>query len=161
MIRPVYREDRDDLLRIAIASGLFNESDIGPVAEMLDAYLDGDLEPTHEWTTYVQESTPVAVAYFAPEPFTIDVWNLYMLAVDPGNHGVGLGAELIRYVESRVRTQNARLMIIETSSLERFQRTRSFYKMCGYVEESRIRDYYSAGDDKITFWKRIAEAPAE
>ncbi|MEO1249198.1 MAG: GNAT family N-acetyltransferase, partial [Pseudomonadota bacterium] len=30
-----------------------------------------------------------------------------------------------------------------------------FYRRCGYVEEARIRDFWSAGDDKIVFWKAL------
>lgn len=158
MIRAITHEDRGDLLEISIASGLFDASDVGQVAEMIDAYLDGNLGAAHQWITVEQNGKSVAVVYFAPEPFTSGVWNLYMLAVAPEHHGNGCGAALIRHVEDSVRAQMARILIVETSSLARFARTRSFYEMCGFVEESRIRDYYSSGDDKITFWKRISDA---
>ncbi len=47
-------------------------------------------------------------------------------------------------------------MIIETSSTEAYSGTRSFYRDHGFVEESRIRQFYGAGDHKVTFWKSLA-----
>lgn len=43
-----------------------------------------------------------------------------------------------------------------TSGLASFERTRAFYRKCGYDEEARIRDFYRAGDDKIVYRKALA-----
>ncbi len=88
--------------------------------------------------------------------FTDGVWNLYLLAVDPARQGGGRGAALVRYVEEAVTAESARILLIETSGLDRFERTRTFYRTCAYEEEARVRDYYGPGDDKVIFWKSMA-----
>jgi hypothetical protein len=35
------------------------------------------------------------------------------------------------------------------------EKTRAFYLKCGYDLEARIRDYYTEGDDKVTFRKAL------
>jgi ribosomal protein S18 acetylase RimI-like enzyme len=51
--------------------------------------------------------------------------------------------------------RGARVLLVETSGLPSFERTRAFYRKCGYDEEARIRDFYKAGDDKIVYRKML------
>lgn len=159
MIRPARPEDSDAVMAIAGASGLFLPHELQAVGEILAAHFAGELGADHHWALF-DEDGPSAVAYYAPEAFAEGVWNLYMLAVDPARRGGGRGATLVRSVEEELRGRGARLLLIETSGLERFERTRQFYRGCGYHEEARIRDYYAAGDDKIVFRKALAGEPA-
>ena len=48
-----------------------------------------------------------------------------------------------------------RVLLIETSGLGSFERTRDFYRTQGYDDEARIREFYGAGDDKIIFRKAL------
>ena len=63
----------------------------------------------------------------------------------PGRRGPGPGGK-----------RGARLVCLETSSQGGYQRTRRFYDQCGYLEESRLRDFYKPGDDRITYVKRFS-----
>jgi ribosomal protein S18 acetylase RimI-like enzyme len=59
------------------------------------------------------------------------------------------------FVEDRVREENGRLLVLETSSKESYGKTIQFYQRLGYEEASRIPDFYDVGDDKLTFVKRL------
>jgi hypothetical protein len=48
-----------------------------------------------------------------------------------------------------------RVLLVETSGLPEFGRTRAFYLHLGYAEEARIREFYQAGEDKIVFRKAL------
>jgi hypothetical protein len=61
----------------------------------------------------------------------------------------------VRHVERALAAGGARLLLIETSGLGSFERTRAFYQALGYVEEARIREFYKAGDDKVIFRKTL------
>ncbi len=122
---------------------------------MMSAHFDGELGPDHRWDVY-DDGGVTGVAYYAPEQLSDGVWNLYMLAVDPRQQGSGQGAALVRHVEEAVRREGGRVVLIETSGVDEFERTRTFYEKCGYVEEARIRDYFGPGDAKVVFWKSLA-----
>ncbi len=141
-------------MAIAEASGLFQPSELTDVGAMLAGHFGGEAELNHHWLVDDDEGL-AALAYYAPEPFADRVWNLYMLAVHPDRQGGGRGAALVKHVENALKGAGARLLLIETSGLERFERTRTFYQRCGYTEEARIRDYYGQGDDKVVFWKSL------
>ena len=46
-------------------------------------------------------------------------------------------------------------LIAETSSREQYAPTQAFYRSCGFIEEARIRDYYSPGEDILYFTKPL------
>jgi ribosomal protein S18 acetylase RimI-like enzyme len=79
-----------------------------------------------------------------------------MIAVRPDRQRQGRGAALLRHVEQALAARDGRLLLVETSGLASFERTRAFYRKCGYDEEARIRDFYKAGEDKVVFRKALA-----
>ena len=152
MIRQATADDKDSLLAIAQATGLFAPEELEGFGEMMDDQLSGAEEQC--WIAD-DENGIVGAAYYAPEPFAEGVWNLYFIGVHPDEQGKGRGSALIRYVEERLRKQGDRLLLVETSAQESFEATRTFYRKNGYDEEARIRDYYKDGDDKIIFRKAL------
>jgi ribosomal protein S18 acetylase RimI-like enzyme len=66
----------------------------------------------------------------------------------------------MEYVERQVcetasSTQPARLLIIETSSLPRYEAARQLYCRHHYREVARIPDFYADGDDRVIYAKRF------
>ncbi|MFO0851558.1 MAG: GNAT family N-acetyltransferase [Gemmataceae bacterium] len=155
MIRPTVPADTPGLLALAEATGIFRPSELGELSGMLAAYFDGGLGADHFWVTD-DDGGPAGVAYYAPAPMTDQTWNLYLIAVHPDRQRQGRGATLLRHVEAELTARGGRLLIVETSGLGGFERTRAFYRRVGYSEEARVRDYYTAGDDKITFRKLLS-----
>jgi ribosomal protein S18 acetylase RimI-like enzyme len=154
MIRPTTPEDTAAILALAVSSGLFPPDATDEVAAVLAGSLAGENGPDHVWLTD-DDGGPVGVAYYAPERLTEGTWNLYMLAVHPERQRQGRGAALVRHVEHALAARGARLLLIETSGLGSFERTRAFYRALGYDEEARIREFYKAGDDKVVFRKPL------
>jgi ribosomal protein S18 acetylase RimI-like enzyme len=144
------------ILALAVSSGLFPPEEIAEVADVLAAALRQELGPDHYWLTD-DDGGPIGVAYYAPERMAEGTWNLYMLAVRPDRQRQGHGAALVRHIERQLADRGARLLLIETSGLGSFERTRAFYRALGYAEEARIRDFYKAGDDKVVFRKALAD----
>ncbi len=123
---------------------------------MLASYLRGE-GGDEIWLTD-DDSGPVALAYCAPERMTLGTWNLYLIAVHPDRQGQGRGTALLLHVEQVLAERGERVLLVETSGLPAFERTRAFYRRCGYDVEARIRDFYQAGEDKIIFRKALAPA---
>jgi ribosomal protein S18 acetylase RimI-like enzyme len=120
---------------------------------MMAGYLAGDFSDGF-WLVS-DDGGPVGVAYCGPERMTQGTWNLYLVAVHPARQGQGRGTALLRHVEQALAARGERLLLVETSGLPDFARTRAFYRKCGYAEEARIGDFYQAGEDKVVFRKAL------
>ncbi|MFQ4145362.1 GNAT family N-acetyltransferase [Chlorogloeopsis sp. ULAP02] len=152
MIRPTTPDDTTALLALAEATGLFPPSALELLRQMLVDSLGGNTDTENFWITD-DDNGPVGVAYCEPERMTDRTWNLQLIAIHPDRQGQGRGAKLLRYVEQALTARGGRVLLVETSGLPSFERTRAFYAKCGYEEEARIRDFYAAGDDKVVFRK--------
>jgi ribosomal protein S18 acetylase RimI-like enzyme len=157
MIRPTIPDDATALIAIADAIGFFEPNELEELSEMLTDYFGGDSDSDHFWITD-DDNGPVGVAYCEPERMTDGTWNLQFIAIRPDRQGQGRGAILLRYVEQKLTACGGRMLLVETSGLPSFERTRAFYAKCGYEEEARIRDFYAAGGDKIVFRKMLNAA---
>lgn len=155
MIQSVRPDQQPAIRAIAEAIGLFSAEELEELSGMLAAALAGELGEGHRWITYV-DNAPVGVAYYAPEAYANGVWNLYFIAVHPDRQGQGIGSQLIQYVEQELSKQGERLLLVETSGLPSFSKTRAFYRKQGYEEEARIREFYNPGEDKIIFRKALS-----
>lgn len=126
-------------------------------AEMMDGmtapFLAGDA-PGELWLI-LDAPQPVAIAYAIPEAMTSGTANLLLIAVHASRHGTGLGGALLAEVERLLTGRGNRILLVETSALPEFERTRRFYLVRGYEEEARIRDFYEEGNDKVVFRKRL------
>lgn len=154
MIRPATPEDRSALIALGEATGLFQPHELEVLDAMLSEYFANGQGEGHRWIAD-DEGGVVAAAYYAPEIMGDGVWNLYFIGVHPDRQGQGRGTALLSHVEQALRAEGARMLLVETSGVEGFALTRSFYARNGYEEEARIRDYYTAGDDKIVFRKLL------
>jgi len=149
-IRPVVPADLPALKKVIDENALF-PSDL--LDDMIAPYF-GQQKATDFWITF-EEQEPVAITYFAPEQMTEGTYNLYLIAVHPDFQGKGIGEALMRHVENFLSARGHRILLVETSGLPEFERTRHFYDKLGYQREARIREFYAAGEDKIVFWKKL------
>jgi GNAT superfamily N-acetyltransferase len=154
MIRPTKPEDAAALIAVANTIG-FQPNEIEELGKMLADYFGGSTDSDPFWITDEDDKDgPVGVAYCEPERMTDQTWNLQLIAIRPDRQGQGRGRKLLRYVEDTLKARGGRMLLVET--LASFERTRTFYAKCGYEEEASIRDFYTAGADKIVFRKVLS-----
>lgn len=141
---------------IAALKRVLDQIDLFP-SEMLDDMVKGFLEGETDdlWLTLETGGTAIGFCYANPEQMTQDTWNILALAVSPAHQGKGAGAQLTQQMEVQIKDQEGRIVIVDTSGTEAFAKTRHFYENAGYTEEARIRDFWSKGDDKVTYWKSL------
>ena len=154
MIRSTRPDDISALIALAVAAEMFPADDTSVLDTMFADYFgrefnNGDVCVTDD------DGGPVAIAYFSPAAATDRVWYLVMIGVHPDFQGQGRGTLLLQNVENALRSRKQRLLLVETSGLPSYERTRAFYFKCGYEEEARIRDYYEAGEDMVVFRKAL------
>ena len=154
MIRKTTREDKNGLLDVATASGLFEPEQVGELAGMLGDHFDTE-EPADVWLTDEENGKPVGVVYAAPERMTDGTWNLYLIAVHPEQQRTGRGKAMLEHIEKILASRGVRVLLVETAGTDDFDYVRLFYSKNGYTEEARIREFYEAGVDKVVFRKAL------
>jgi ribosomal protein S18 acetylase RimI-like enzyme len=148
--------DRPAVAEIVARVGNFNPGEIGVALELIDIYLrDEDQKDYRIEVAENEECRVCGYVCWGATPLTKGTYDLYWIATHPDVQGSGYGQALMEFVERRVDEERGRLLVLETSSKESYGNTVRFYRRFGYEEASRIRDFYDAGDDKITFVKRF------
>ncbi|PSN77378.1 GNAT family N-acetyltransferase [filamentous cyanobacterium CCP4] len=155
MIRPAIAADINGLVALAEATGLFGPTELKALNNMLASYFDSDNASEAFWLTD-DDRGPVGVAYCEPERMTDQTWNLQLIAIHPDRQGQGRGTVLLHYIEKTLSDRGGRMLVVDTSGTPEVERTRQFYRKCGYEKEGRIRDFYATGYDKITFRKLLS-----
>jgi ribosomal protein S18 acetylase RimI-like enzyme len=147
--------DRETVARILDSVGNFSAVEQTVALELIDAWLaDGEASDYLCWI--VEDATRVqGYVCIGPTPLTDGTFDLYWIAVDPSAQGRGYGQVLTRLAEHEARARGGRLLIIETASQETYAPTVRFYERAGYELVATIPDFYKAGDDKLTFAKRL------
>jgi ribosomal protein S18 acetylase RimI-like enzyme len=155
-MRSLRRTDLPDLTRILNETGAFTDVEVGCAVELLGIVLDDPNQKDYFVAVAEHEGRVAGYVLYGPVPLTEGTFDLYWIATDPALQGKGVGQRLMAAAEADARGRGGRMMCLETSSQGGYARTRNFYDRAGYAEESRIRDFYRPGDDRITYVKRFA-----
>jgi ribosomal protein S18 acetylase RimI-like enzyme len=155
-IRPFQKEDLQPIVEILRATDVFKEEEIVVAVELMQIVAEEKDQQDYVIYTFVDDANSVRGYYcVGPTPLTVSTFDLYWVAVDPRVHAQGIGKQLLRHCEEYVKSRGGTLIIAETSSLPKYEKTRSFYERNHYTEASRIRDYYSRGDDLVVYTKNL------
>jgi ribosomal protein S18 acetylase RimI-like enzyme len=154
-MRKLRHDDMPLLEEILVATAAFTDDEVAIALELLETVLNDPLQQDYEVAVADIGDHVAGYVLFGPVPLTEGNYDLYWIAVNPNSQGSGIGRRLMKHVEEQVRQRGGRLLCLETSSQGGYLRTRSFYEQAGYIEESRIRDFYKPGDDRLTYVKRF------
>jgi len=155
MLRELKAGDLPSLERILVATNAFTPAEVAVAMELLEIVTNQPEQRDYEVAVAETLGQVAGYVLFGPVPATEGNFDLYWIAVDPGAQGTGVGQRLLEHVEEAVRSRSGRMVCLETSSQGGYGRTRSFYEKAGYLLESRIRDFYKPGDDRLTYVKRF------
>lgn len=99
---------------------------------------------------------PIGYTCFGATPMTEGTFDLYWVVVAAEARGGGIGRALIAQTEAELASRGARIVRIETSSLEGQGGASRFYRKIGYAQVGLVPDFYRPGDDLIIFAKTLA-----
>ena len=155
-IRPLQREDKEPIENLLRATDVFSDEEIDVAIELIEICLDDEHQKDYEIFSCVDDEQHVAgYVCIGPTPSTQGTFDLYWIAVTPGLHGKGVGSELLRFAEEHLKGNGGRLLIAETSSTLKYEKTRAFYERKGFEQRACIKDYYKSGDDLIIYGKYL------
>jgi ribosomal protein S18 acetylase RimI-like enzyme len=130
--------------------------------ELLDAALARD--DTYEALIAVEggsggdehDGAPIAYVCFGATPMTAATYDVYWIVVARAAQGRGIGKALLAETEGLLAARGARIVRIETSSLEGEGGAVRFYERAGYAHVGLIEGFYRPGDDLVTLAKRLS-----
>ena len=158
MIRDLKKEDREELKRIIVDTGHFNDDEVSVAMELIDDSLSKGSSSDYITKVFVTDDTAAVAGYicYGKRPLTGATFDLYWIAVDPKIHGKGIGKQLVESMECDVRdNMDGYLILIETSGKEQYAGERKFYEKCAYEVQTVIKDFYRRGDDLFVYRKYL------
>ncbi len=155
-IRPLNKEDKPGVMHILRNTPEFVPVDVQVAEELIDIYLSDPVGSGYHIFVAVTD-TVVGYICYGPTPLTEGTWDVFWVAIDKDKRGQGLGRALMGFAEDKIKEAKGRLIIIETSSLPSYDRTRAFHQSVGFKIICQIRDFYSIGDNLVIMEKRLTQ----
>ena len=146
IVEPAKPEDRQDILAVTANIDIFTDEEKDTVRELWD-----EQEKGYHFLVARDGERILGYSCFGERALTEGTYDLFWIAVDPSARRLGAGKALMRATESEVQKRGGRLLVIETSGLDKYESTRAFYDAAGYEKEAVIRDFYKPGDDLVIF----------
>ena len=153
-VRSLRKKDRKGLKGLLAEVRGFTDEEIKIALELVDSYLAGKPDYLVKVASDEKEGLLGYICY-GRTPLTDGVWDIYWLVVGGSYRRQGVAGVLLQIVEEELKVNGARTIIVETSSREDYEPARRFYEKSGFKKVCRIKDFYSAGNDKIVYEKRL------
>lgn len=155
-IHPFHKDHLEPLVDIVKATDVFRPDEVEVARELMEVVADRPGQQDYVIATYVDEQNVIRGYYcIGHTPMTESTYDLYWIAVDPRSHGQGIGKQLLRHCEEYIKANGGKLVVAETSSMAKYEKTRLFYEHNHYTEASRINDYYARGDGLVVYIKYL------
>jgi len=141
----------DRVREIVVSSGFFSEAEVEVAVELVQERLNKGVESGYYFLFAEQDQKVAGYSCFGPIPCTVESYDIYWIAVQQELRRSGLGVEILKNVEERIREMGGKRIYVETSSRQQYRPTRSFYSRCGYRREATLENFYSSGDHKVVY----------
>jgi ribosomal protein S18 acetylase RimI-like enzyme len=154
----VYRaqpEDKASVMAILKKTKFFRPEELKVAEEVFDDALSGGCEGDYQSFVARDGHKTIGWICFGPTPCTVGTFDIYWLVVSPESQNRGVGTSLVQYATTVIKNCKGRMIVVDTSGSQRYLSTRQFYEKLGYRKESCVEDFYSVGDDKIIYVKRV------
>lgn len=156
IVRRTERQDFEVIRSIVVATEVFNQEEIDIAVELLEIFLNDPNQQDYEIFSYVDGDNNVqGYICIGPTPATVATYDLYWIAVDPRTQSKGVGTVLLNHVEDFLKQRGGRLLIAETSSTSKYDKTREFYERKKFQKLAHIKEYYKPNDDLVIYGKYL------
>jgi len=154
----ITRADREKVDAITASSGFFSDAEVATALEVCDDAID-NANTAYHFLLAEDAGEVVGYACWGKDSLTDFSYELYWIAVQSRERSHGIGGRLLEAVEEQIsRADPLARLYIDTAGREQYVPTRTFYEHHGYSVVATLEDYYSAGDAKVIYAKRLARA---
>ena len=144
-------------LKTAAETGAFTAAELDVLEDVL---VEWSLHPGRDYILLAEWSDGDIAGFliYGPTPMTRFAYDLYWIAVAPGQQKKGIGGRLEEKMCSALLEQSDSVVIrVETAGRDDYLGQRYFYLARHYGECGRIPDFYSEGDDLVLYCKKLSK----
>lgn len=140
---------------LVASTGVFSAVEVGWASEIIETALKSPESCGYHFLFADGESDLEGYACYGPIEGTANRFDLYWIAVSPSTQGKGLGRKLLAASVDDARRRGATHMFIDTSTRNDYAAARSLYKSQGFELMGMLVDFYSDGDSKAIFGRKL------
>lgn len=155
MIRKIEPSDRNFILDMLQRTKEFNNDDVNVAMELVDVALSNSAQIDYNIFVFEEDRKVIGYHCTGKRALTDGVYDLYWIVVDPEESGKGIGKKLLHHSEKFVNDNKGRWLLIETSSKDIYENTRSFYERNNYRLVTTIEDFYKKGESIFIYGKKF------
>ncbi len=148
--------DRQDIYNILMHSGIFNQSDADCVDGMFGEAFNKVSDDNYRFISCREGDHLLGFACFGRESLTHGTWDLFWVCVAADARRKGAGRALLAEVQRQAAHKSVRLIVIYTSSTDRYAPARNLYESMGFICTAKVPDYYAEKDHLLIYTQRIA-----
>lgn len=147
--------DRAAICEITQSSGFFTSAEVDIAVGVFDEFV-ADQGSGYEFVFADIDDQLVGYACWGLDEQTVSSFELYWIAVDQSHRKAGIGTALLHFVEEAISRPGTARLYIETAGREQYLPTRVFYEREGYERAAFLADYFSPGDARVIYVKRLS-----
>jgi ribosomal protein S18 acetylase RimI-like enzyme len=147
--------DIEEVRRLVQATGVFSRTEVRWAGEVVESALRDPAGAGYYALMADGVSDLEGFSCFGPIDGTQNRFDLYWIAVSPTAQGKGLGRKLLLASIEHARERGATHMFIDTSTRADYAAARALYIALGFKLQGTLVDFYSDGDGKAIFGKRL------
>jgi ribosomal protein S18 acetylase RimI-like enzyme len=156
MITTATEKDGPQIHAINASTSVFSQEEVECVDELWEEYrAQGPERSGYYFIVDKEDDRVLGYACYGPRALTDRTYDLYWIAVDRNTRRGGVGRALLVATEELIRKLDGRLLMVETSGLQKYEPTRAFYLATGYMLGATLKDFYKDGDDLVIFTKHL------
>ena len=148
------QSDCEKVREILDNTGFFSDEEVTVALELIEEKLS-QKHSTYNFIFAEHGNKLMGYSCFGHIPLTKESYDLYWIAVNPEFQGYGIGKMLLENSEERIKKSGGVHLYVETASRKQYIPTRRFYLSCGYKKVAFFPDFYTPGDGKTVFYKKI------
>jgi len=149
------KSDIKRVMEIVESTKFFYDHEVEIAAELVAERLSHGESTGYHFVFAEVDGVTVAYSCFGPITMSTTCFDLYWIATHNDYRGKGIGKKLLKETSEQARKMGCKILIAETSGLEHYAPTRAFYINNEFILEATLKDFYTDGDDKYFYTKRI------
>lgn len=154
--KEIIAQDRQAIESIVRSTHFFNEEEVAVALELADEKIKLGERSSYQFIMACDDrNLPAGFSCYGKVPGTEASFDLYWIAIAENYRRQGIGKLLLKETEQQIKIQDGVNLYAETSGREQYHPSHQFYIHAGFVLEATLKDFFSTGDDKLIFTKRL------